>query len=426
MACIFSQMEVFVRNIGKWMATTGLVLALAGGLLAADWPQFRGPNGSGVVADATGLAALNTTAVWKIPLGDGFGQIAVAGDKSVVFAERGEDELAVGLDTASGKEVWATPIDKSIKENAGGNGPRSTPSIDGEHVYIYGTHMKLVCLELAGGKQVWEHDVQKEFGGKEPQWGSAASPVVVDDLVIAVGGGAGHGIMAFDKKDGKLAWAKTNEKFTHATPTLATIAGVKQVICFMQSGLVSVEPKTGEILWMFAHRYSTSTAASPVVGGKNGDVVYCSAGYGVGAAACRVSNNGGKWTAAELWSTPGKNLSHWSTPVCVDGCIYGLFGQNKADGPLACLDIETGKVNWSEPGFGSQGGIIAVGDKLVIQTPKGDLVLVDASSAGFKELGRTNVLKGKNWTAPAYVDGMIFARNSSQNGSAEGVCLKLK
>jgi len=414
-----------VRNSGKWMAAAGLVLAWAGVVLAAGWPQYRGPNGDGVVADA-GLTALAGKPVWKVPVGDAFGQIAVTDDKAVLFAERGEDEFAVCLNAASGKEQWATRIDKSIADGSGGNGPRTTPAIDGGHVYIYGTHMKLACLDLASGKEVWQHDVAKELGGKELMWGNAASPVVVDDLVIVTGSGSGHGIMAFDKNDGKLAWAKTSEKFTHAAPTSATIAGVKQVICFMQSGLVSVEPKSGEVLWKFAHEYKTSTAASPVVGGKNGDVVYCSAGYGVGAAACRVSNNGGKWTATELWSTPGENLSHWSTPVCVDGFIYGLFGHNDGKGPLACLDIETGKVKWSEPGFGSQGGIIAVGDKLLIQTPKGELVLVTASPAGFKELGRSSILKGKNWTAPAYVDGMIFARNSSQNGSAEGVCLKLK
>lgn len=414
-----------MRNSVKWMAATGLVLALAGGLWAAGWPQYRGPQGDGVVGDA-GLAALTVNPVWRVPVGDAFGQIAVADSKAVLFAERENDEFAVGLDSATGKELWATRIDKSIKDGSGGNGPRTTPSIDGEHVYIYGTHMKLACLNLADGKEVWRHDVAKEFGGKELMWGNAASPVIVDDLVIVVGGGDGHGIIAFDKNTGKPVWGKTDEKFTHATPTLATIAGVKQLICFMQSGLVSVEPKSGEVLWKFAHEYKTSTAASPVVGGKNGDVVYCSAGYGVGAAACRVSNKGGKWTATELWSTPGKNLSHWSTPVCVDGYIYGLFGHNKGDGPLACLDIETGKVQWSEPGFGTQGGLIAVGDKLLVQTPKGELVLIAAAPAAFKELGRAKVLKGKNWTAPAYVDGMVFTRNSSQDGSAEGVCLKLK
>lgn len=403
-----------------------VLVAAAGSLQAADWPNYRGPNTDGVVAAKNVPDHLTLAPVWRMPQGNSFGQVAVVGAKALLFVERGPDDFAVCLNAKTGKELWSTRIDKSIKDGAGGDGPRSTPTVRDGKVYIYSTHLKLACLDLETGKEVWTHDVAKEDGGKEIGWGSAASPVVVDDLVIVVGGGTGKGIQAFDKTSGKPAWAKTDEKYTHATPTVATILGTKQVICFMQSGLVAVAPKTGDVLWQFAHPYSVSTAASPVVGGKNGDVVFCSAAYKVGAAACRISKSGDTWTATKLWRAEGKNMSHWSTPVTRAGYLYGLFGHKDDSGPLTCLDIETGETKWSQKGFGSQGGLIVLDGKLLIQTPTGDLVLVAADPAGFKELGRVNEFKGKNWTAPTYVDGEVFCHNTSGKGSSnpEVACLK--
>jgi outer membrane protein assembly factor BamB len=195
--------------------------------------------------------------------------------------------------------------------------------------------------------------------------------------------------------------------------------------------LVSVDPANGNVLWTFPIPKAGSAGAvapSPIVGGKDGDIVYFSIGYNVGAGACRVAKNGDKWTATELWSTPGNNQTTWSTAVYRDGYIYGLFGHNANNGPLACLDIETGKVKWSQANFGSQGGTILTGDKLLVQTVKGDLVLVQASPDAYKELGRQTILKAKDWTAPTLANGMIFARNSSGQtgaGTAEVACFKL-
>lgn len=418
---------ITIQSLFSSVGMLALTLTLVRPTLAADWPQYRGTNGDSTVAAKNipdQLPAGGLKELWKVPLGNSFGQIAVVGNKAVAFIKRDEGEVAIGLDAGTGKELWATPIDKTIKDKQGGDGPRTTPTIDGDHVYIYGTYKKLFCLDLASGHELWKHDVQATDGGKAPQWGNATSPVIVSDAVIVAGGGNGKGILAFDKKSGQTLWNSTDEILTHATPTVATIHGQLQVICFMQSGLVSVDPKNGAVLWTFAHRYSISTAASPVVGGKNGDVVYCSASYNIGAAACRVANDGGKWTATNLWSTEGKNPNHWSTPVCHNGYIYGLFGHNNGikqnDNPLACLDIETGEVKWSQKGFGSQGGLILLGDKLLVHTPAGELVLVNADPAAYKELGRIKILDGKNWIMPAFSNGRIFARSTT-----EGICLQL-
>ncbi len=406
----------------RWLAAACLA-ALSSGVFA-DWPGFRGVNNAGAATEQVVPEKLvSLKEIWRIPLGEAFSEIAVAGDKAVVFGQRGGDEAAVGLDAGTGKELWVTVIDKTLKEE-NGDGPRTTPAIDEGRVYVYGTFLKLYCLDLASGKEIWKHDIVGEYGGRLTgsikTWGNAASPMVVDDVVIVEGSGVDRGILAFDKKSGVLVWGSTSEAATHATPTVATILGQKQVICFMQSGLVSVEPKGGMVLWRLAHPYKLSTGASPVVGGKNGDIVYCSAGYGVGGAACRITHEGGEWAAKPLWRTEGQNQSQWSTPVYYEGYLYGLFGQYEAKGPLACVDMETGLVRWSERGFGTQGGLIRVGDKLLVQMPTGVLVLVAASPQGYRELGRVREFGGRSWMAPAYSEGRIYARTTT-----EGACFEV-
>ena len=142
-------------------------------------------------------------------------------------------------------------------------------------------------------------------------------------MLYVAGGGAGSSLLAFNAADGAVVWKAFDEKMTHATPIAATILGQRQVIFFVQSGLVAVEPKTGKELWRYAFNYSTSTAASPVVAG---DIVYCSAGYGVGAGAVRVAKDGDKWTATELFRQRGNKIAnHWSTPVAKYGILYGMF-----------------------------------------------------------------------------------------------------
>jgi hypothetical protein len=221
--------------------------------------------------------------------------------------------------------------------------------------------------------------------------------------------------MAFNKNTGAIAWAVGNEKLTHATPAIATIHGVRQVIFFVQSGLVSCETTTGKELWRYPFKFSTSTAASPIV---SDDIVYCSAGYGVGAGACRVAKNGDGFKATEIWRTPGNNINHWSTPVCKDGYLYGLYGFKQfATEPLKCVEIATGKVVWSQDGFG-QGGVQLVSDHLVIQGDQGQIVLADASPKGYNEVGKTQPLHGKCWNMPVVSDGRLYARSTT-----EAVCL---
>jgi outer membrane protein assembly factor BamB len=213
-------------------------------------------------------------------------------------------------------------------------------------------------------------------------------------------------------------WKGHDEKITHATPVVATIQGERQVIFFLQSGLLSVSAKEGKALWKYPFPYSVSTAISPIVAG---DIVYCSAGYGVGSGACRITKEGDTFKATELYRVPGDKLiaNHWSTPVVKDGHLYGMFSFKKYGvGPLKCVELATGKIKWEQPGFGA-GNVILVGDTIVALTDDGQVVFVEAAPAAYKELSRTKAVGGKCWSTPAYSNGRIYVRSTT-----EGACLE--
>lgn len=230
------------------------------------------------------------------------------------------------------------------------------------------------------------------------------------------GGGRGRGLLAFSKTDGSLAWKAEDDKMTHATPIVAEILGTRQVIFFTQTGLVSMAPATGKALWRYDFPFKTSTAASPVV---YEDIVYCSAGYGVGGGAVRVSKSGSGFNAKEIWRTENKNINHWSTPVCKDGNLYGMFSfKDYGKGPLACVDIRTGEQMWEEGGFGPGNVILTGGGKILALGDRGQLVLVEANPRKYDEIARTDILDGKCWSTPVLSNGRIYARSVR-----EAVCL---
>ena len=200
---------------------------------------------------------------------------------------------------------------------------------------------------------------------------------------------------------------------------LATIGGLRQIIFMMQSGLVSLESATGKELWRFGFPYRTATACSPVV---EGDIVFCTAGYGIGGAACQVKKTASGFEARELWRIKGDATvaSLWSTPVCKDGFLYGMISyKDFAKGPLKCVELKTGTVKWQQPGFGA-GNVILAGDNLIALSDDGQVVLVKAAPDGYKELGRTKAITGKCWSTPALSNGKLYVRSTKQ-----GACFDL-
>jgi outer membrane protein assembly factor BamB len=416
--------------------TTVLGLALATTAFSADstdWPAFRGPAGDGIVP-AVPNAKWSLKQVWKQPTKDGFSSFSVADGKAYTLVvdevEGNPGETLLCLDAASGKTLWKTAMtlvasygkpgkdgNSGTPDNTGGDGPRSTPEIVDGKVYVIDTNLGVHCVNATDGKKVWEHDVIKENDGKPISWMNAASPVIDGDVLLLAGGGKGQALLGLNKNTGKVLWKGEDDKMTHATPVLADILGVHQVIFFTQTGLVGVNPQKGSVIWRAPFPYKVSTAASPVV---FEDIVYCSAGYGVGAGAFKISKSGSKLEATQIWRRENQCFNHWSTPVVKDGYLYGMFSfKEYGKGPLACVDIRTGEDKWKEEGFGP-GQVILAGDKLIATSDKGEIVVAEANPEKYKEVARKDVLEGKVWSYPVLANGKIFARST-----VEGVCLDL-
>lgn len=418
-------------------ATGFLAFALAGAVIspvpAADWPIYRGVGHDGVSRETLAVTRWGDTGptqVWKTPTPGGFSSFVVADGRAYTLVGRPVEgvgrEVLLALDAASGKELWAATLaiakydgggNSGTKENSGGDGPRSTPAVADGRVYALDARLGLSCFDAVSGRPVWRKDLVTEHGARNISWQNAASPVIEGNVVLVAGGGEGQALLGIDKVSGQTVWKGENDRMTHATPVVADLLGRRQAIFFTQSGLVSVEPATGKVLWRQPFRYSTSTAASPVVAG---DVVYCSAGYGVGAGAYRIREEGGSFHSTELWRAEGKLQNHWSTPVVRDGHLYGLFGFKEYGAcPLKCVELATGKEKWSTGGFGP-GNVTLVGDQLVVLGDAGQLVVVQATPEAYRETARADILGGKCWSTPAFAGGRVYARSTT-----EGVCVDL-
>ena len=419
--------------VSKWkrVALAAGVLAVMG-VQAADWPSYRGPLGNGHSPEKISRAwpEGGPKVLWRVPSRGGFSSFAVAGGRAVCLELREfngvEQEAVVARAADTGKEQWVQPLgtmkindggQDGAAGNKGGDGPRSTPALDGGRVYTLSAKLVLQAWDAATGKEVWKHDLVKEFAGRNISWQNAQSPVVEGDLVIVAGGGAGQSLLAFDKKSGEVKWKGFDETMTHSTPVVGEILGQRQAVFFLKSGLLAVDLKTGAELWRYTFPFAVSTAITPVIAG---DVVYCSAGYGVGAGAARITREGNAWKATEIYRKPGNKplANHWSTPVLFDGHLFGMFQfKEYGSGPVKCVDVKTGDVKWEKAGFGP-GHVIGIDRHVLALSDSGELVLIEAATGEYKEVARADVLPGKCWTTPVVAGGHVFARSAE-----EAVCL---
>ena len=387
------------------------------------WPQYNGPDSARRLTEEIAhreWAADGPPVRWRSETDAGFSSFTISGGRVFTLVTREGAETLVALSADSGDELWATTLSRSEYDgggeagasgNRGGDGPRSTPSVDGGLVFAYDSAFVVTALRVATGELVWRQDLVGAFDGQSLRWQNAASPLVEDGLVMVAGGGPGKTFLAFDAQTGEVKWASGDEAVTHATPIATTLHGRRQILFYVQSGLVACDPKDGRELWRVEYPYKVSSAASPVV---YGDLVYVSAGYGVGAGVFRVLEEDGAFRGELVWQKRNKLMNHWSTPVCKDGYLYGMFSFKKyGEGPLCCVSLEDGETLWAEPGFGP-GNVIAAGETLVALSDAGEVVLVDLKPDSYRELARAKLLDGKCWSSPACAAGQLYVRSTQE------------
>ena len=395
-----------------WSINEGTVRAEPGDT-AGDWPQWRGPNRDGI-SHETGLLSVwpeqGPTVAWRGPAGEGYSSISIAQGRAYTLYADGNDEIAVCLDAATGTQMWRVRLDTRFTESHG-NGPRSTPTVDGHRVYVMSTRGRLYALRADTGDRIWQLNLRKLFGGV-PSWGYAASPLVEGEMLIVQGGSGGEKcIAALDKHSGDVVWTSYADAADYSSPIVITARGVRQVISLTEHTLVSLSPSDGTVYWTYPFKGNINVATPLMV---SEDRIFISAAYDKGAALVEMKGQEGSLEVEEIWF--GRDMKNWfNSSVLRDEYLYGFDNTI-----LKCIAADTGETQWRQRGF-KRGSVILAEGHLIVLGEDGAMALVEAVPAEYREKARFQVMAGRCWTAPSLADGKLFVRNEE-----EIICLDLK
>lgn len=376
-------------------------------LSAQSWPAYRGKNGDGISTEK-GLAAATWPAegprkLWSVPLGGGYSGIVVEAPHAYTQWSQGKDEFLGAFELATGKKAWSLRLD-DMRPDQFGDGPRATPTVDGDRIFAVSAYGKLYAADRKTGKTLWQHDLRAKFSLVVPTWGVSSPPAVVGDLLLHnVGGSPGNLLVAFDKATGKVVWNVESGLPGYAVPITFEVAGIQQTLFFAGQKALAVDPKTGKKLWEVPWETAYDVnAAAPIFLAP--DQVFLSSGYDTGAALYRLEAAGGKITPKEVWRSRGMK-NQFSSSILVGGYIYGFDNKN-----FKCIDAKTGQDQWRRGGFGHGSLTYADGHFLVLGD-NGRLALVEASPEAYVEKASFQLAEGKHWTVPTLAGGKIYVRN---------------
>ena len=384
-----------------------------------SWPTWRGPLRNGISTE-TGLLSTWSKAgpplLWRIEgLGKGYSSLSIENGKIFTMGQRRNGTELIALSLKDGKELWSTPV---------GNGsPNCSPTVDGELVYALGRGGKLVCVKAANGEVVWEKNYRKAFGGKMMSgWGYSESPLVDKDMLICTPGAEDAMIAALDKKTGKILWKssmpadigrKGRDGAGYSSVVISEGAGVRQYITLVGKGVVSVDAKTGKTLWVY-NRVANGTANIPTPIIKD-NYVFCSSGYGTGAALLKLEKDGTGVKAVEQYFLNANTLqNHHGGMILIGDYIY--CGHKHNNGFPICVEMKTGKVMWGGnlrgPGSGSAAIVYADGH-LYFRYENAVMALIEATPKAYKLKGSFKLASknGRSWPHPVILGGKLYLRD---------------
>ncbi len=378
---------------------------------SAEWPRWRGPNRDGVSSEADIVRVWPTAGppvLWEQPVGVGYASFAVAAGRIVTTFQDGDSEAVVAYDADTGKERWRFRHPAHYRNNFG-DGPRATPTIDGDYIYSLGGTGVFHCLKASPDadavERVWSLDLVKVFDARTPMWGFSHSPLIDGDRIyIMPGGPNGNSLAALDKKTGDILWKKHSDEASYASPIAATFADQKQILFLTGTRLIAVDPDSGNELWDYPwHVENNANIATPIV---IGDYVFISSGYNKGCAVLKIEKAGETWRPALVY-THRRMRNHFSSSVRHGDYLYGFDDSN-----LTCMNFRTGKVHWKERGF-DKGSVVLVNDQLIIYGENGILALAGADPEAYMEKSRFVFTKDGRacWSVPVLANGRLYVRD---------------
>lgn len=391
----------------------------------SDWPGYRGAARDGIVRGVTlrdDWSAKPPREIWRHPVGRAWSSFAVVGDMAFTQEQRESNEAVVAYSLSSGQQLWAhlDEVKFIAAEGQGGIGPRATPQFQDGKLYTLGATGLLNCLDARDGKKIWSADILKDAGeGNQPAanlvWGLAASPLVVDQLVIVnPGGPKGQSVAAYDKDSGQRIWSGGDHPASYGCSCVGTILGERQILVPQGTGLAGHSLADGRELWFFPwQNASLANCALPVVVADNS--LLFGTGYGVGTVRLDLSHEGPKSAVTQRWHS-NRFRPKFNDFVLHEGHVYGLD-----DGTLTCLDIESGKVKWKSGRYG-YGQLLLVSETLLILSETGRVVLVPAKPSRPDETASFQALNAEDitWNHPVLVRGKLLVRNAH-----EAACFEL-
>jgi len=420
---LLDEVTAMTRRFAKPIPRLTAMSLVLGGLLAAkpagDWPTWRGPNRDGISRDRGLLSHWSKSGPpihWKVTgLGRGYSSVSIADGRLFTLGQRGGKSDLIALDLRDGHELWATKV--------GSGSPNSTPTVDGTRVYAIGRNGNLLCAGVSDGRAIWRKDFAKDFGGRMMSgWGYSESPLVDGDRLICTPGSNDAMLAALDKKTGRVIWKaampddvgrRGRDGAGYSSVVISHAAGVKQYVQLVGRGIVSVDARSGKVLWTY-NRVANGTAniPTPIV---SGDYVFCSTGYGTGAALLKISKQGNRVVAREQYFLKGRTFqNHHGGMVLLDGYVYCGHGHN--NGLPICIELKTGKVMWGGRirGPGSRSAAVVYADgHLYFRYENGVMALIDANPRKYKLEGSFKIAShnGRSWPHPVIQDGKLYLRD---------------
>jgi len=373
-------------------------------LSASDWTMFRGPDHNGISTETDWKKTWKESGpgkIWEADVGIGFSSVSTAEGRVFTLGNQGKKDTLFAFDAITGKQLWKHSYDSKLGAKFYEGGPGSTPTIDGDKVFILSRWGDLFCLNTKTGDIYWQRQLAEEEGLKLPDWGFNGSPLVAGNMLVLNAGGAG---MAVNKNDGKTIWLSNEEEAGYSTPLPFMHDGNQYVALSSGNSFLAADLKTGKKSWeiQWPTRYGVN-AADPIIAGNE---VWIGSGYGKGQGLYTFEDSEAKvkWTNREM-------RSQQNSPVLIDDHLYGFDGDGGSRAPLKCIERSSGKVVWEADEF-KYGSVTAAGGQLIIMTAQGELIIAPASPSGFQPSARSKVMDGKCWTVPVIANGLIYVRNS--------------
>lgn len=384
-------------------------------VVAGQWPQWHGPNRDNRSTEKGLLQAWPTSGpqlLWSARnLGGGYSTPSFAEDRIYGMGYRGGDEIVWALEARDGKEVWSTRTRAAHTGMGYPEGPRCTPTVDGDRLYVLGAGGNLACLETGTGAIAWQIDLVKEHAGEMMSgWGYSESPLVDADRLVCTPGGRQGTMAAFDKRSGKLLWKSKDitDKASYASIVIAPLAGVRQYVALTDAHVFGVNPEDGRVLWRAPRSGRTAVVPTPIC---HQDHVYVTSGYGVGCNLFQIAKNGGALEARPVYANTDM-VNHHGSVVLVGEHLYGYSDRNG----WMCQEFRTGKTVWAEKGRLGKGALTYADGHLILRDEDGPgtVVLLKATPEGYKETGRFDPPQrsSKNsWPHPVICNARLYLRD---------------